>query len=108
MEAHKKNQKNHFHSVKLLVSGGTRLIGKIGLLTLPLCFMLLVSLVIRSCVAPGGADGIMTLLSPDWSQLSSFSGWMMAAQQVVYSLQLGLGVITSYSSYNNYHHNIIR
>ena len=33
---------------------------------------------------------------------------MVAAAQVVYSLQLGLGAVTAYASYNRYHHNLVR
>ena len=33
---------------------------------------------------------------------------MVAVGQVVFSLQLGLGAVTTYASYNNYHHNIVR
>ena len=33
---------------------------------------------------------------------------MVAAAQVVYSLQLGLGGVTAYASYNRYHHNLVR
>ena len=95
-------------AVFVVTSAGTKSLGKIGLVTLPLSFMLMVTLVIRSCLAPGGPHGIMTLLAPDWSQMSSPAAWMMAAQQSVFSLQLGLGAVSAYSSYNNYHHNIVR
>ena len=39
--------------VFLLTMGGTRTIGKLGLVSIPLVFMLMVTLVIRSCLAPG-------------------------------------------------------
>lgn len=95
-------------AVFLVTVAGTRTLGKLGLVTVPVCFMLMVTLVIRSCLAPGAAAGVLALLAPDWSRLSSPASWMVAAAQVVYSLQLGLGAVTAYASYNRYHHNLVR
>ena len=72
-------------SVFLVTVLGTRVLGKLGLLTVPVTFMLLVSLVIRACLAGGGTLGIMTLLAPDWTQLTSPASWMVAAAQVTHS-----------------------
>ena len=69
-------------SVFLVTVLGTRVLGKLGLLTVPVTFMLLVSLVIRSCLAGGGTHGILTLMAPDWSHLTSPASWMVAAAQV--------------------------
>ena len=69
-------------SVFLVTVLGTRVLGKLGLLTVPVSFMLLVSLVIRSCLAGGGTHGIITLMAPDWSHLTSPASWMMSAAQV--------------------------
>ena len=69
-------------SVFLVTVLGTRVLGKLGLLTVPVTFMLLVSLVIRACLAGGGTLGIMTLLAPDWTQLTSPASWMVAVAQV--------------------------
>ena len=81
----------------LVTVAGTRTLGKLGLVTVPVCFMLMVTLVIRrsvtrhvsrdtcpmlprvsltnpaipSCLAPGAAAGVLALLAPDWSRLSS-------------------------------------
>lgn len=95
-------------SVFMMTAAGTRILGKLGLVIVLVGFGTMVTLVIRSCLATGGPYGILTLLAPDWSYVSSASGWMMAAQQVIFSLQLGLGSVSVYSSYNTYHHNIVR
>ena len=94
--------------VFLLTSASTRGLGKLGLLLVPASFMLMVTLVIRSCLAPGAPQGIISLLSPDWDKLTQPSAWLIAAANVVFSLQLGLGAVSTFSSYNNYHHNIVR
>ena len=45
---------------------------------------------------------------PDWSVLLQPTTWLAAAAQVVFSLQLGLGALTTYASYNKYEHNLVR
>ena len=95
-------------SVFVMTAAGTRTLGKLGLVVVPVVFGLMVTLVIRSCLATGGPYGILTLLAPDWTYISSAGSWMVAAQQVIFSLQLGLGSVSAYSSYNSYHHNIVR
>ena len=50
----------------------------------------------------------MALLTPDWSHISAPWVWLESIRIVFISLQLGLGVVSTLSSYNKYHHNIIR
>jgi len=95
-------------SVFVLVAAGTKSVGKVCLVTSPLCFMIIVTLVIRACLATGGPQGVLMFLQPTWSLVKEPTIWLEAASQVIFSLQLGLGVITSYSQYNKYQHNIIR
>ena len=53
-------------------------------------------------------QGILALLTPDWSHISAPWVWLESIRIVFISLQLGLGVVSTLSSYNKYHHNIIR
>ena len=53
-------------------------------------------------------QGILTLLTPDWSHISAPWVWLESIRIVFISLQLGLGVVSTLASYNKYHHNIIR
>jgi len=92
----------------ILVAAGSRSVGKVCMLLVPLMYMLLVSLTIRACIATGGIQGVTTLLSPDWSVLKNPTAWFDASAQVVFSLQLGIGAITSYGSYNKFNQNIVR
>ena len=69
--------------------------------------LILVTLVIRDCLTQGGPEGVLTFLQPDWNLLKEPSAWLEAASQVIFSLQLGLGAITSYSQFNKFRHNII-
>merc|ERR1719195_57926 len=61
----------------VLVVAGSRSVGKVSMVCVPLAFMLLVTLVIRSCLADGGPQGIL-------------------------SLQLGLGAQSAYARCNKY------
>ena len=95
-------------TIFILMAAGTRSVGKVCLATVPACYMLLVTLTIRTCLATGGPHGVLILLTPDWSVLTQPSVWLEATGQVIFSLQLGLGAVSAYSSYNTYQHNIVR
>ena len=95
-------------TIFILSAAGIRSVGKICVMVVPACYLLLVVMVVRSCMCTGGLGGIMTLLTPDWSVMTSTSVWLEATAQVIFSLQLGTGAVTAYSSYNTYHHNIVR
>lgn len=92
----------------VVVVAGSRSVGKVSMVCLPLAFMLLVTLVIRSCLAEGGPQGVLSLLSPEWSLLKEPSLWLQAAAHVIFSLQLGLGAQSNYARCNKYRHNLIR
>jgi len=78
------------------------------LLLLPLCFGLLITLCIRTCMDTEGPRGFLTLINPEWGTLSQATAWLEAAAHVILSLQLGSGVLSTYASYNKFSHNIIR
>ena len=95
-------------TVFVLVVAGTKSVGKVCMVTVPACFMIIVTLVIRACLATGGPQGVLSFLHPDWSLLKEPTIWLEAASQVIFSLQLGLGAITAYSQYNKFRRNIVR
>ena len=92
----------------VLTAAGTRSVGKVSCFLVPVCYILLTILVINSCLSPGGSQGVITLLQPDWRFVKEPGTWLEAASQVIFSLQLGLGGVSSYSRYNKYHHNIVQ
>jgi len=92
----------------LLTLPGTRALGKVTMVMVPTAFMLLVTLTIRACLAPGAPQAALALLTPSWGALTTPSVWLSAATQVVFSLQLGLGALTVFASYNKQEHNILR
>ena len=78
------------------------------MLLVPTCYGLLMTLTIRGCMAEGGPQGILTLLTPDWSHIQQPWVWLEAGRFAFMSMQLGLGVVSTFASYNKFHHNIIR
>ena len=92
----------------ILLSAGAKSIGKVSLLLIPLCYGLLITLVIRSMMDPSGPSGFLSLMTPRWSVLSQVTAWLEAAGHVVFSLQLGLGVLITYGGFNKFGHSMIR
>ena len=45
---------------------------------------------------------------PQWAALASVTAWLEAAAHVIFSLQLGLGVLTTYGGYNKFGHSLVR
>jgi NSS family neurotransmitter:Na+ symporter len=77
------------------VSGGIERVTKI---LMPLLFILLVILAIRSLSLPNGIEGLVYLFKPDFSEVS-FAVVMGALGQALFSLSLGMGAMITYGSY---------
>jgi len=92
----------------IFLAAGAKSVGKISLIFIPLCYGLLITLVIRSCMEQAGPQGFLTIMTPNWSVLSNVTPWLEAGAHVIFSLQLGLGVVTNYGGYNKFGHSIIR
>ena len=92
----------------VLVAAGPRAIGKISLAVVPLCYGLLITLVIRAFMDASGPGGFLAVMRPQWAALASVTAWLEAAAHVIFSLQLGLGVLTTYGGYNKFGHSLVR
>ena len=77
------------------ISGG---IERVTTILMPLLFVLLIVLAIRSITLPNGIDGLVYLFKPDFSELS-FVVVMGALGQALFSLSLGMGAMITYGSY---------
>ncbi|HIH98317.1 MAG TPA: sodium-dependent transporter [Thermoplasmata archaeon] len=83
----------------LIVARGIRKgIEKSNLILMPLLFILLIVLAIRSLTLPGAAEGLEFYLKPDLSKLTP-SAWLAALSQVFLSLSLTGGIMVVYGSY---------
>lgn len=84
------------------VKGGIELLSK---WLMPLLFILLILLAIRSITLPGATSGLEFYLRPDFSKIS----WQMilaAMGQALFSLSLGMGTMITYGSYLSKRENI--
>lgn len=72
---------------------------------MPVLFVLLILLAVRSVTLPGAGAGLEFYLKPDWSK---FSGKMVLAAmgQAFFSLSLGMGTMATYASYLSKRENI--
>jgi NSS family neurotransmitter:Na+ symporter len=74
-------------------------IAKYSKIMIPLLVIIMACIVFFSLTLPGAITGLQTYLNPDWSLLTNTNIWLAAFGQVLFSLSLGWGIITSYSSY---------
>ncbi len=65
---------------------------------MPVFFLLLAALVIRSLTLPGGWEGVSYFLAPDFSRVT-WDTLHAALSQAFFSLSLGMGAMITYGSY---------
>ncbi|XP_011346370.1 sodium-dependent nutrient amino acid transporter 1-like isoform X1 [Ooceraea biroi] len=71
-------------------------------------YIVLVSLLIRAVTLDGAIDGILYFITPKWSKLLEPTVWYAAVTQCFFSLSVCFGSIITYSSHNDFKHNIYR
>nr|XP_022916735.1 sodium-dependent nutrient amino acid transporter 1-like isoform X2 [Onthophagus taurus] len=71
-------------------------------------YVVILALLIRSVTLEGATDGLVYLFKPNWDKLIEPEVWYAAATQCFFSLNVGVGTITAYASYNGFRHNIYR
>lgn len=74
---------------------------------MPVLFLLMVVLAVRSMTLPGAGEGIRYLFKPDFSKFTASSA-MAALGQAFFSLSLGCGTIMTYASYVQRKENIVK
>jgi len=74
---------------------------------MPLLFVLVLVLVIRSVTLPGASKGVSFFLKPDFSKING-SSIMDALGHAFYSLSLGMAILITYGSYLNKQRNILK
>jgi len=62
-------------------------------------------LLVRGLTLPGASAGLRFFFTPQWSRLLDPAVWYAAVTQSFFSLGVGFGALTTYSSYNKFHHN---
>lgn len=79
------------------VAGG---IEKAGKVMMPLLYVLLALIIIKTISLPGAGGGLSFLFTPDWSKVTGQT-FMAALGQAFFSLSLGMGCMITYGSYLN-------
>ena len=89
-----------------IISHGTAGIEKMSKILMPVLFILLIGLMIRSCTLPGASEGIAYMLHVDFSTING-TAILTALGQAFFSLSLGMGVMITYASYLSREDNLV-
>ncbi len=82
----------------IILSGVKNGIEKSTKILMPLLFLILVILIVRSLTLPGAIEGIRFLFKPDFSKIDA-STILTALGQSFFSLSVGMGTLITYASY---------
>lgn len=75
---------------------------------MPFMVVIIAAFAIVACFLPGGLQGWIYYLKPDFHKLSDITLWRDVFGQLFFSLSLGLGIIVGYSRHTNDSANIPR
>ncbi|MDL2255057.1 sodium-dependent transporter [Parabacteroides sp. OttesenSCG-928-K15] len=84
----------------IIVSGVKKGIERASKVMMPLLFLMLFVLCIRSVTLPNAGEGLAFLFKPDFSKINS-SVMLSGMGQAFFSLSIGMGCLITYSSYFN-------
>ena len=82
-------------------------IEQVSKIMMPLLFVLVLVLVVRSVTLPGASKGVAFFLKPDFGKING-SSIMDALGHAFYSLSLGMAILITYGSYLNKQRNILK
>lgn len=82
----------------IIISGVKEGIERASKVMMPVLFLILIALCIRSATLPGASEGLSFLFNPDFSKINS-SVVLSAMGQAFFSLSIGMGCLITYASY---------
>ena len=82
----------------IIASGVQKGIERASKVMMPMLFIILIALCIRSVTLEGARSGLAFLFHPDFSKVDS-SSFLSAMGQAFFSLSIGMGTMITYSSY---------
>src|SRR5699024_10662823 len=85
--------------IAILAFGVQKVIGATSQFIVPVLVILFIAVVIRALLLDGAAEGLDSLVTPDWGALTDSSVWIAAYGQIFFSLSFGFGIMVTYSSY---------
>lgn len=95
-------------AVFLILIRGVKSSGKTTYFTAIFPYIILTALLILGCTLDGAVDGIIYFVKPEWEKLLTGTVWFKACEQSFFSLAVGFGNLTMFSSYNRFRHNVYR
>jgi NSS family neurotransmitter:Na+ symporter len=95
-----------FLTLGIISAGVVKGIDRTTKILMPLFFVMLVILAVRSLTLPGASAGIAFYLKPDFSELTARS-ILCALGQVFFTLSLGMGCMITYGSYLGKKDNVV-
>ena len=100
------------HTIFLALTAGVVVAGiqngieKFSKVMMPLLFLIIIGIAIRSMTLPGSGSGLRFLFEPNWSKVTSQT-FLAALGQAFFSLSLGSCLVVTYASYVKKDANII-
>ncbi|MBR5583496.1 MAG: sodium-dependent transporter, partial [Lachnospiraceae bacterium] len=91
----------------ILLAGVKDGIEKYSKVLMPLLFLMVIFISVRSVTLPGAQGGIDFLFKPDFSKVTAQT-FLDALGQAFFSLSVGFGIIFTYASYVNKKENIVK
>ncbi len=91
----------------IVVSGVKKGIESFSKVMMPVLFVIMIGIAIRSLTLPGGEAGVAYLFKPDWSEVDGHT-FLAALGQAFFSLSLGSGMVITYGSYVKKHEHILK
>ena len=82
----------------IVLKGVEKGIEKCSKVMMPLLFVIMIVIAVRTLTLPGAMDGMTYLFRPDFSKISP-EVFLRAMGQAFYSLSIGMGIMVTYSSY---------
>ena len=93
-------------TVAVVIGGVRRGIERWSLILMPILFLMLMLLVLRSVTLEGAWKGIAFYLKPDFSKVTAAT-FLAALGQAFFSLSLGMGAMITYGSYLSQNEDVV-
>ncbi len=87
-------------TMSIIAAGVVKGIQRWSTILMPILFVLLIILIVRSVTLPGAEEGLRYYLNPDFSKVTGRT-LLAALAQAFFSLSLGMGALITYGSYLN-------
>ena len=82
----------------VILMGVEKGIEKCSKVMMPMLFVIMIVIAVRTVTLPGASDGLAYLFKPDFSKITP-EVFLRAMGQAFYSLSIGMGIMITYSSY---------